>query len=1082
MINKISFSKYSQYRFMTPTTQDKLYNIFLVGTEYEKRQYRRVVKEMYNSLNTYITTYKNNKLNLTELRQLNKDLLKEDREKAFKNKVYEKLRNNREVKENIGIIYQNPIIKINKDTAYSEISKNDYAIYINDFFREDILKRAHEALYKDDEINNANIKAMYAFPTEKNDRNLFLDDKGFVSSYDGVDREDEDLYISIRHTEAIIFEKNTDVQKLQFNLNAPSSNFKYMFIGYQIAYSNKSGDFTLTHNKLDQLKAYSPCSDRKYNEITCASTTNNKICIYETFLDITGINKLKYMRDNEKNKNKMMELLKNEGEEIETSVLNGELIKSIKLLTKKYNNKIIIDFYVKDNKERKDKAVIIKKGELKEVDDLNKHVGTKGMLYYMSHVSPFIVKKYEKDELKNINTIKYKMTPEKITGNAKKIKNVLGYDTEIYRLDDGTCRLFNITLYGYLNNDKIEKSFYGDDCLDDFVRYIDYICTEKDNRKSRPKNEIPEIYIYGFNSSKFDNLLIYDKLKDYNKSIEFIFCKSSIKRIIYNNITFLDLNLYYQGSLSSVAQSFKLDVHKGIYPYTFVNKDNIYYKGKAPEEKYFNNGDYALFLEECKDLDNFDLKTYTEKYCLLDSQLCYEIAIKHLKECVGEIDGRHYNVQSCVTGAGIALKMFKQVFLNDTLNETPEKVTINERFRYKGGRTEVFKKEFDGIKTNERLYYFDINSSYPASMTQEMPYRYVRSEKFNNKEMTADEIKKCNGYFASVEYVGDNKHFIPNILIRTEEGDVMATNKSDFDWHWGCELIEAYKNGCKIIVNECEHYETKKIFEDYANYFYNERLKVKKTDECKAMFYKLLLNSLYGKFGQKTFTSTEIVNNSQEMYNNLGQFDRLINFEVVNNKIIMEYETKGDDKNVGKLIRFSSYISALSRCNLSEVMRDIGHENIYYCDTDSIFTSKKPSDKYIDNNILGKWKEETKTPINRALFLAPKTYYYNCDDNINDMKAKGIKAKELSYNDYNNVLKGEIMKISQENNMFFRSYEGVKINITNRDIRPIYNKRIWNGNNSTSFKNVEEWRISKQYKPLYDKVVKELIKIKTIIF
>ena len=248
------------------------------------------------------------------------------------------------------------------------------------------------------------------------------------------------------------------------------------------------------------------------------------------------------------------------------------------------------------------------------------------------------------------------------------------------------------------------------------------------------------------------------------------------------------------------------------------------------------------------------------------------------------------------------------------------------------------------------------------------------------------------------------------------------------------------------------------------------------------MFYKLLLNSLYGKFGQKTFTSTEIVNNSQEMYNNLGQFDRLINFEVVNNKIIMEYETKGDDKNVGKLIRFSSYISALSRCNLSEVMRDIGHENIYYCDTDSIFTSKKPSDKYIDNNILGKWKEETKTPINRALFLAPKTYYYNCDDNINDMKAKGIKAKELSYNDYNNVLKGEIMKISQENNMFFRSYEGVKINITNRDIRPIYNKRIWNGNNSTSFKNVEEWRISKQYKPLYDKVVKELIKIKTIIF
>ena len=58
MINKISFSKYSQYRFMTPTTQDKLYNIFLVGTEYEKRQYRRVVKEMYNSQHLYYNIQK----------------------------------------------------------------------------------------------------------------------------------------------------------------------------------------------------------------------------------------------------------------------------------------------------------------------------------------------------------------------------------------------------------------------------------------------------------------------------------------------------------------------------------------------------------------------------------------------------------------------------------------------------------------------------------------------------------------------------------------------------------------------------------------------------------------------------------------------------------------------------------------------------------------------------------------------------------------------------------------------------------------------------------------------------------------
>lgn len=41
--------------------------------------------------------------------------------------------------------------------------------------------------------------------------------------------------------------------------------------------------------------------------------------------------------------------------------------------------------------------------------------------------------------------------------------------------------------------------------------------------------------------------------------------------------------------------------------------------------------------------------------------------------------------------------------------------------------------------------------------------------------------------------------------------------------------------------------------------------------------------------------------------------------------------------------------------------------------------------------------------------------------------------------------------------MFFRSFEGIKIEKTIRTLRTIYNKRIWNGNDSIAFKDIKSW-------------------------
>jgi hypothetical protein len=220
------------------------------------------------------------------------------------------------------------------------------------------------------------------------------------------------------------------------------------------------------------------------------------------------------------------------------------------------------------------------------------------------------------------------------------------------------------------------------------------------------------------------------------------------------------------------------------------------------------------------------------------------------------------------------------------------------------------------------------------------------------------------------------------------------------------------------------------------------------------------MNSLYGKFGQRQFDKCEIAETENDFWDIINsQFNRLKNIETIDEKLsLITFEEKGDDvEYIGNLTRFSSYISAFSRSHLSEVMRDIGHKNIYYADTDSIFTSKKPNNKYLDNNLLGKWKEETETPIKEAVFIAPKMYFYECFDGKECKKGKGIKAEKTSKEEYINLSNGTIKEIKSSSLMFFRSLNDVIIKEQERHIKCINNKRKWNGNNSTIFEDENEY-------------------------
>lgn len=966
--------------------------------------------------------------------------IKEAENMLMENKTSELLRLNRVIKNNI--IKQNSVVPITINTTLTDIFEDKYAVYFYEHINQ-FIQKAKDALYKIPKIITANIQAEYAY----------------ADSYDKP--------VTVRHTVMHDFGINKDVNTLGFSNYNGGHDTKGIFIiiGYRIIYTTSSH---LTQENIRSLKAYNPSSNRKYHELTTASTSNNKLCIYETFLDIIGKRDLKYAR-NKDNRDDIKKLLKDEGDDIIKSVKNGELINSVELLTKKYDTEILIIFYG-SLVNKTDKPLIISKGITRCItksSELNNWIGKKYMLYEKNiHVAPAILKKdinMDKiEELREKINKKFSLRPQYIKSSKNKQNNILGFDTETYCDEQNNAIVYCICLYGYLNGLEVKESFYGIDAINNFMKYIESITIKINNKKSRPKGKSPYINIYGFNNSRFDNIFIYQYFYNLDPNTKYVFAGNSVKYIKYNNIKIFDISLQYKiGDLRSTAKAFKLEKEKGVFPYRFPNKFNLDYIGEVPRLSYWNSKeDYDEYINNNGNI--FNMKEYTIKYCMLDSLLVYELAKIHINMCHGNINNRNYNVSEAPTSAKLAIKMFTQCFLEESLQQSPDNIIEKERFAYKGGRTEVFKKRFISNNKDHKLYYFDINSAYPAGMTKQMPYKYTHTLIWNeNQEINENMLIDTDLYLAKIQYIGKNDNFIPNILLRDQKtNSICAFKNIDFSYHWGIELKEALRNECKVNLKEQNTYETKEVFKSFSEFFYNERLKVKKTNEVLSLFYKNVLNSLYGKFGQKPFNKSALCTSVDDIYNKINNDSSLLlDLQIINDNLFMiEYKNVGDEyESIGKLVRFASYITSTARCKLSAFMRDVGHENVYYCDTDSVFTTKIPSKDFIDQNVLGKWKQEC-APITNAIFLAPKTYYYQTEDDKVTTKSKGISNKDLNSKEYEDLLDGNISSISRSAPMFFRSLNGVKIKDQIRNIVVVDNKRKWVDNHSIAYENINEWK------------------------
>lgn len=335
-----------------------------------------------------------------------------------------------------------------------------------------------------------------------------------------------------------------------------------------------------------------------------------------------------------------------------------------------------------------------------------------------------------------------------------------------------------------------------------------------------------------------------------------------------------------------------------------------------------------------------------------------------------------------------AMDLFRRKYLKEIIHheyikkyEFSDGTTVKEAIynSYHGGRTEMFKRGYD----KKNIYYkYDFNSLYPSVMLNEYPKpsSAIKSESINGK-LNQDSILKYEGV-AECEVVVPYMYY-PILCTKIEDKLVFPIGKFR-DYFTYIELRLALENGVKItkIYKTITYTQKIRPFKDWVNELYALRLKyAKENNDVYKEIIKLLLNNLYGKFAMRHVNTLEIMREEDRNDNDSDQEG--FRFEETNGYGIRETPKECNQTYIIPIL--AVYTTAYARIKLWKALVKLKG---IYCDTDSIFTTKKMN----DSQKLGELKLEGKS---KGLNIFKQKHYNEIDLLTGKSKPK-IKGLTLS--------------------------------------------------------------------------------------
>lgn len=351
---------------------------------------------------------------------------------------------------------------------------------------------------------------------------------------------------------------------------------------------------------------------------------------------------------------------------------------------------------------------------------------------------------------------------------------------------------------------------------------------------------------------------------------------------------------------------------------------------------------------------------------------------KHKKKIIEYLDsdctylhelvcGFHKEFGDKLTIGGTALSLLKKWHPFETVGKQ-----FDEKFRpfYFGGRVQCFEK---GILDGNFIV-IDVNSEYPYVMRD---YKHPIS-----RGHSVDNRIGPNSCFIVVE--GWNRGAFP---VRLENGGIDFTREYGEFFTTIHEFELAIQLGLFKVKRIKRVYNFDKVcsFEDFVNHFYAKRLEAAAAgDEMLKLFYKLILNSAYGKFAQNPddFMDYQIAPDSEVLEAPWMPCESLLGYTIWQKPALTRTYY-----NVATAASITGASRSVLMAGLAKAQRPV------YCDTDSIICEAFAGK--IDPKELGAWKYEGS---GTSIAIAGKKLYamFNDGDCIKQAsKGSHISAQEI---------------------------------------------------------------------------------------
>lgn len=559
-------------------------------------------------------------------------------------------------------------------------------------------------------------------------------------------------------------------------------------------------------------------------------------------------------------------------------------------------------------------------------------------------------------------------------------------------VDENDCRVW---AYAICEIGNLENFIYGNS-IDDFMNW----CEKEKNHK-----------IY-FHNLKFDGQFILAWL--FRNGYEFV----DDKKDAYDH-SFSTL-ITDMGQFFSIEIYFKTSNKKHINKVTFYDSMKILNFSVSQIAK-----DFDLPIRKLK----IDYKAKREVGHILTHQ-----EVDYIRNDV-EIMARALQIMfdeklTKITIASDALQNYKDITpnFNKLFPVLDYEIDQDIRRSYKGGFTYAFPSHRGEI-VGEGIVY-DVNSLYPSIMVNKpLPYGqpvYFEGEYQEDKlyplyvQRLSCEFKLKEGKIPSIQLKG-NMSFRQNEYVESSNGEIVTMTLTSVDLELFFENYEVigdiyYDGGWKFR-------QKKGLFTDYINQWTEKKIQAKK-DGNLALYQisKLMLNSLYGKFG----------------LNPNSRLKRPVEMDGV-----VKYSLQPLEERKPVYIPVATFITSYGRDTIIRSalairkwgIETLGYDPVRYCDTDSLHINcteeqAKPLSNYIniDDYILGYWKLESK--FQKAKFIRAKSYIEQGYDGKINVTIAGLPKKLSTIITFENFASGfttkgmDLAKLGLERKLTYKQVEG----------------------------------------------------------